>query len=224
MENESVTVRAEEPTAEPTPEAPGRDGRGTAGVTEESTGSSTAECGRIEGVVIGRLVRGGPAAEVLVDYPGNPTGGPLSALSTAETGPDDVGRDVALAFQGGDPGKPVMLGFLEHPRPLEVEVDAEEGGGRSEPGDAEAGEVEAPEADRREGEAAIPVDGTSDGGLEARVDDERLVLSAEKEIVLRCGRSSITLTRAGKVLIRGRYLLSRSAGVNRIKGGSVQIN
>ena len=30
--------------------------------------------------------------------------------------------------------------------------------------------------------------------------------------------------RAGKVLIRGAYLLSRSSGVNRIKGGSVQIN
>ena len=28
----------------------------------------------------------------------------------------------------------------------------------------------------------------------------------------------------GKVLIRGTYLLSRSSGVNRIKGGSVQIN
>ncbi len=69
-------------------------------------------------------------------------------------------------------------------------------------------------------------------GLDARcpkpdhveVDGERLVFSAEKEIVLRCGKASITLTRAGKVLIRGAYLLHRSSGVNRIKGGSVQIN
>jgi hypothetical protein len=53
---------------------------------------------------------------------------------------------------------------------------------------------------------------------------EELVLTADKEIVLRCGKASITLTRAGKVLIRGAYLLSRSSGVNRIKGGSVQIN
>lgn len=59
---------------------------------------------------------------------------------------------------------------------------------------------------------------------EVRVDNERLVLSANKEIELRCGKSSITLTKAGKVLIRGDYLLSRSTGVNRIKGGSVQIN
>jgi hypothetical protein len=60
--------------------------------------------------------------------------------------------------------------------------------------------------------------------IEADVDGERLVLSAEREIVLRCGRSSITLTRAGKILIKGAYLLTRSSGVNRIKGGSVQIN
>jgi len=60
--------------------------------------------------------------------------------------------------------------------------------------------------------------------IEADIDGERLVLTAKKEIILRCGKASITLTRAGKVLIRGAYLLSRSSGVNRIKGGSIQIN
>jgi hypothetical protein len=52
----------------------------------------------------------------------------------------------------------------------------------------------------------------------------RIVLSAAEEVVLRCGKSSITLTRAGKVLIRGAYVSSRASGVNRIKGASVQIN
>ncbi len=56
------------------------------------------------------------------------------------------------------------------------------------------------------------------------VDGNRLVLRAEKEIVLCCGDSSITLTRAGKVLIRGAYILSRSSGVNLVKGAAVQIN
>jgi hypothetical protein len=60
--------------------------------------------------------------------------------------------------------------------------------------------------------------------VEVRVDGEQLTFSAKNEIVLRCGKSSITLTRAGKVIIRGAYLLSRSSGANRIKGGSVQIN
>ena len=59
---------------------------------------------------------------------------------------------------------------------------------------------------------------------DARLDGERIVLTAEREIELRCGKASLTLTRAGKVLIRGAYLLSRSSGANRIKGGSVQIN
>ena len=59
---------------------------------------------------------------------------------------------------------------------------------------------------------------------ELSLDGEQITLSAEKEVVLRCGHASITLTRAGKVLIRGAYVLTRSSGVNRIKGGSVQIN
>jgi Domain of unknown function (DUF6484) len=58
----------------------------------------------------------------------------------------------------------------------------------------------------------------------AHVDGESLVLKAEEEIVLECGKASITLTKAGKVLIKGEYVLSRSSGANKIKGGSVQIN
>ena len=60
--------------------------------------------------------------------------------------------------------------------------------------------------------------------IEARIDGERIVLEGKKEIVLKCGKASITLTHAGKVLIRGAYIGSSSSGVNRIKGGSVQIN
>jgi hypothetical protein len=59
---------------------------------------------------------------------------------------------------------------------------------------------------------------------EVVIDGERLVLAAQREIVLRCGEASITLTRAGKILLHGTYLLNRSDGVNRILGGSVEIN
>jgi hypothetical protein len=51
-----------------------------------------------------------------------------------------------------------------------------------------------------------------------------MIVSAKEQLVLRCGKASITLTKAGKVLIRGEYVQSRSSGVNRIRGGSVQIN
>jgi len=60
--------------------------------------------------------------------------------------------------------------------------------------------------------------------VDVSLDGRRLTLTAEQEITIRCGESSITLTRAGKILIKGAYLLSKATGPNRIKGGSVQLN
>jgi len=60
--------------------------------------------------------------------------------------------------------------------------------------------------------------------VQVDVDGERLEIGAKKEIALRVGRASITLTADGKIVIRGSHLVSRSAGVNRVQGGSVQIN
>lgn len=58
----------------------------------------------------------------------------------------------------------------------------------------------------------------------ARVDGKRVVITGEEEVELRCGEASIVLTRAGKLVIRGAHVETRARGVNRIKGGSVQIN
>ncbi len=60
--------------------------------------------------------------------------------------------------------------------------------------------------------------------VDVDADGQRLIVSAKEQLVLRCGKASITLTKAGKVLVEGSYVLSRSTGVNRIKGGSVQLN
>lgn len=60
--------------------------------------------------------------------------------------------------------------------------------------------------------------------VEARVDGKRVVIEGQDEVVLSCGKASITLGRNGKVIIKGVQLESSAAGVNRIKGGSVQIN
>lgn len=60
--------------------------------------------------------------------------------------------------------------------------------------------------------------------VEVDTDGQRMVVAAREQLVLRCGKASITLTKAGKVLLEGSYVLSRSTGVNRIKGGSVQLN
>jgi len=71
----------------------------------------------------------------------------------------------------------------------------------------------------------------ADGGADesaGTVDPEnggrRAIVAARERLVLRCGDASITLTHAGKVLIQGAHISSDSSGVNRIKGGSVQIN
>jgi hypothetical protein len=61
-------------------------------------------------------------------------------------------------------------------------------------------------------------------GVQVVLDGERLLLEAEREIVLQCGKASITLTREGKVVIRGADLLEASTGRHRIKGGTVEIN
>lgn len=60
--------------------------------------------------------------------------------------------------------------------------------------------------------------------LTVRTDGERVVLSVEGEITIRCVEPTITLTSAGKPFICGTYFLARSSGVNRIQGGSVRIH
>ena len=66
--------------------------------------------------------------------------------------------------------------------------------------------------------------GDATGKTTVTADGDRFVVNAEREIELRCGEASITLTRAGKVLIKGEYVLTRAKGVNRIKGAAVSIN
>ena len=62
------------------------------------------------------------------------------------------------------------------------------------------------------------------GKVEVDADGERLIISATNGLVLRCGKSSITLSPEGKIVIRGTHVVSHASGVNRIKGGSVQVN
>jgi len=158
------------------------------GLTDTTQPMTAQEAPKIDGVIIGKLVEG---EGVWVNYPGNPTDSPLPAISTRIVSEHDIGKDVALAFEAGDPYRPIILGFIAHPRPVS------------------------------KGDALNKVD---DINPTVHIDGERVTFFAEKEIVLKCGKASITLTKSGKVLLRGAYLSSRSSGVNRIKGGSVQIN
>lgn len=122
----------------------------------------------------------------------------------------EVGAEVRVRFPGcGDPaGAPARCMVPLHPKDVGAEVIL-----MFELGDVRRpvvlGPLVTPGAPR---EAAISRDG------------ERLVLRAEQEISLECGEASITLTRSGKVLIRGTYVLSAASGTQRILGGSVEIN
>lgn len=64
----------------------------------------------------------------------------------------------------------------------------------------------------------------SAGTLEARVDGQRVVLEAEREIELRCGEAAILLTADGRIELRGTYITSHASATQRILGGSVNIN
>jgi hypothetical protein len=71
-------------------------------------------------------------------------------------------------------------------------------------------------------EANNPLDAA--GQVEVDRDGERMIVSAKEQLVLRCGKASVTLTKAGKVIIEGSYISSRATGTHRIQGGSVQLN
>jgi hypothetical protein len=142
---------------------------------------------KIDNVVIGLLLNINELGQPLVAYPGNPDETARIARSSAQLTTKDVGCEVALLFEGGDPKLPLVIGKIQQTR-------------------------KTTDQDQDESENIAELDG------------ESIVLSARQNITLKCGKASITLTRAGKVVIRGAYLLNRSSGVNRIKGGSVQIN
>jgi len=139
------------------------------------------------------------AAEgVLVDFPGNENG-PILARTL-------LGLDAAVVRQAIEQRNGVLLAFEDgHPdRPIVLGVLA--------------GAVL--DASR----ALVSIEPPAQPVEDVLVDGRRVVIEGKEEIVLRCGEASITLRRNGRVVIRGTYVEAHSKGVNRIKGGSVQIN
>jgi hypothetical protein len=53
---------------------------------------------------------------------------------------------------------------------------------------------------------------------------DTLVLEAKNTLVLRVGDGSITIRADGKILIKGKDLVSHATNMNRVKGGAVAIN
>ncbi len=171
-------------------------------------------------IVIGSLQGFDERGKALVNYPGNPLAEPLVAISTVALNPHHMGRQVALLFADANPETPIVIGLIHSPlhqmiENFELSPDTNE---RSETSPELNDNPEHIAADQSKAETSSgPVD-------DVYLDGKRVVLEGKEEVVLKCGDASITLTKAGKILIRGKYLLSRSSGVNRILGGSVQVN
>lgn len=53
---------------------------------------------------------------------------------------------------------------------------------------------------------------------------DEIVIEAKRELMLRVGDGSITIREDGKILIKGKDLVSHAQRMNRIKGGAVSIN
>ena len=70
---------------------------------------------RIEGVVIGVVLGFGEDAPRVV-FPGNPREIAVAARSLAELTSDMIGAEVALLFQDGDPGRPLIVGRIVDPQ------------------------------------------------------------------------------------------------------------
>ncbi|MCR6653183.1 MAG: DUF6484 domain-containing protein [Cellvibrionaceae bacterium] len=155
-------------------------------------------------IILGQLLDLDHQGNPLVDYDCNPDDIAQVAVSTLPIIRQHLGRQVALLFASGNLRKPVIMGFIHNPLDALLENFS----------DANSENITSGSNSVEEGTFRDIV----------TVDGRKVVIEGEEEVVLRCGESSITLTKAGKIVIRGKYLLSRASGVNRILGGSVQVN
>lgn len=60
--------------------------------------------------------------------------------------------------------------------------------------------------------------------LELEGDEEPLVLNSRKGVVLRCGEASVRLTPDGRVVVRGKDVVTRASRRNQVAGASVRLN
>jgi hypothetical protein len=170
-------------------------------------------------VLLGVLVGIDEKGSAVVGFPQFPQFKSTAALATIPVLPLHIGRQVALMFtQGSDP-RPIVIGFLYSPLQQMLDNSIEQS-------EIPTSLLEAMDQVVFDESAATSTQSVNvnQHGDTVHVDGKRVVLEGQEEVVLKCGEASITLTRNGKVVIRGKYLLSRSSGVNRILGGSVQVN
>ncbi|WP_457155069.1 DUF6484 domain-containing protein [Mesorhizobium sp. P5_C1] len=55
-------------------------------------------------------------------------------------------------------------------------------------------------------------------------DGERVRITGEERIELRCGKATILMEKDGRITIRGTFVTSQASATNRIRGGSIDLN
>ena len=160
-------------------------------------------------IVIGSIIGFDTQGRPLVDFNENLSSKPIVALSTLSLTIKNISRNVALLFNDGDLNQPVIMGLIHNPLDELLE-------------NFELTPTENISCDIED--TASPVSNILDNSNTVNVDGKQVCIEGAEEVSFKCGKASITLTKSGKILIRGTYLLNRSTGVNRIMGGSVQIN
>jgi len=151
----------------------------------------------IEGVRVGKIITVNEGGQTFVDFPGN-TQGPVSARLTNSIKPGMLQKTVSA-------DRDVLLVFENNDPGLPIIIDT-----------LYSLVDEITESSTIALETEIPKD--------VLIDGKRVTFDAKEEIVLRCGKASVILSRDGKIVIKGTHLLSRSRGMNKIKGGAVHIN
>lgn len=161
-----------------------------------STLSSVEQTKWIEGARIGRIVAVDSKGRVQIDYPGNSLG-PLTALLCAS-----LSEKAQQVIKDSPPRIVLVFEDNDPSKPIIVDFLIDK--------------IDLPEKEM------LALDISPEQNI--TLDGKTIQFNADDQIVLKCGKASITLTRSGKVLIRGAYLLNRSSGVNRIRGASVHVN
>jgi hypothetical protein len=55
-------------------------------------------------------------------------------------------------------------------------------------------------------------------------DGQRVTITGDERIELRCGKATIIMEKDGRIIIRGTYVTSHASATNRVRGASINLN
>ena len=150
-------------------------------------------------ILIGRICELSANGNPLVSYDDATQLNPVEALSTVPLDKGAIGCEVAISFAQNQGGVPVIMGVIARL----IDQVMEQTDTTKDTAPVVVAEVNTPEL---------------------LIDGKKIQLSATEEISLRCGDTSITLNKNGKILVQGKHMLNRIAGSYQIKSGSIDLN